>query len=115
MHTSNDHKDLEDQLDPKPLNKLFTANSLAHLVSKARQLTTIDEALQKILPTELAPHCRVMNITQDTLVIGVDNPHWATRLRYLSPNLLKDLQSLISHLKHLDKIRCKVRPHSQSL
>lgn len=101
--------DKDKQRDPKPLEELLASSPLQYLVTKARQITTTDEALHRILPHELAPHCRTMNITANIIVIAVDSAVWATRLRYLAPELLKTLQQN-SQLKHVTEIQCRVRP-----
>ena len=105
MHTS---KDKDEQLDPKPMGQLLTGNSLKHLVSKAKQITAADEALQAFLPGDLAAHCHVMNITENALVIKVDSAAWATQLRYLTPDLLIALQR--AKMGTLTTIRYRVRP-----
>ena len=110
MHTTKGHKNPEEPLDPQPLDTWLTSQPLAYLVLKAKQLQTTQAALLTLLPTELAPHCWVMNISQEILVLGVNSPHWATRLRYLAPHLLPDLKRILPHLAPVTKIHAKVRP-----
>lgn len=68
-----------------------------------------DEVLHSLLPDELAPHCHTVNIISNTIVIETDSAVWATRLRYLAPELIKILQQN-SPFAHLTEIQCRVRP-----
>ncbi|MGB5202239.1 MAG: DUF721 domain-containing protein [Sedimenticolaceae bacterium] len=44
--------------------------------------------IRRLLPADLALHCRAAQIREGLLVLHVDSPVWATRLRYLAPELL---------------------------
>lgn len=54
---------------------------------KAQKALLID--LQQCLPADLANHCASAHIRDNTLVVHTDSPAWATRLRYLAPQLIK--------------------------
>ncbi len=54
---------------------------------KAQKSLLID--LRQCLSTDLAEHCASAHIRENTLVIHADSPAWATRLRYLAPQLVK--------------------------
>lgn len=83
---------------------------LKQLLNKASTLKSLTQQLQDYLPEELKAHCSITEIKANVLVINVDSPVWATRLRYIQSQLLADLRknghpSLIS-------IQIKVSPSS---
>jgi hypothetical protein len=69
--------------DPRPLAELLATGSLAGLVreAKRRRLATAD--IKKLLPEDEATHL-VSASTNDAgeLVLVMDSPAWAARLRY---------------------------------
>jgi hypothetical protein len=71
--------------------------------------------IRRLLPADLAPHCGAARMHGDRLVIHVDSPVWATRLRYLAPQIVSLLQAQHPDLR---EIKSKVlisrqnhRPH----
>jgi len=61
---------------------------LRETLSRARRLQQIDNMLANFLGDPLSRHCRLANINANTAVIHTDSPAWATRLRYLLPEIL---------------------------
>ncbi len=112
MQTSDD-QNKENQLDPKPLEDLLERSPLKYLVMKARQILAADETLYRLLPAELASHCRTMNVTTSTVIIEVDSAVWGTRLRYIVPELLEELQQ-DPRFNQVTDIYCRVRPMQAS-
>lgn len=49
--------------------------------------------LRRLLPGELADHCIAAQQRGPQLVLHVDSPVWATRLRFLAPGLLELLRA----------------------
>jgi len=43
--------------------------------------------VRQCLPADLSQHCLSARLREDTLVLHTDSPAWATRLRYLAPQL----------------------------
>lgn len=95
--------------DPKSLRECLDTAGLAGLLKRSKEITALSEALAKFLPEALISHYQVLNIEQDTAVLIVDSAAFSTRLRYLMPDLLKELHK-ISHLSHIDNIYCRVMP-----
>ena len=58
---------------------------------------------------ELKGHYHITNIIQNTLIILAENPHWVTRLRFLTPELLPKLQKH-TVFKNIIAIQCKTCP-----
>jgi hypothetical protein len=74
----------------RPINKVFedASDELANLITRTRQLNRLTHILRRYLDEQLARHCYVGNIKKPTLTILVDSANWATRLRFVAPDLL---------------------------
>jgi len=96
---------------------------LSHLLSDSigmlsvlRQHTYLIQRFQQLLsvnlPTSLNQHCYIANLRGTTVVVYVDSGLWATRLRYLVPEILKHWrqESSALALPMIDQIEVKVRP-----
>lgn len=70
----------------------------AHLpvIERARKLTRLERAVLQSLPAELAAHCKVANLKNETLVLTTPSPAWAGRLRFVAPDLIKQLKCQFS-------------------
>jgi hypothetical protein len=64
------------------------------------------------LPKELVPHCIAAQQQDDRLVLHCDSPVWATRLRYIAPQLLSLLQARRKSLREI-KIRLFINNQKQ--
>ena len=84
-------------------------NELADLINKVNQLQELNQHLQNILDPKLAKHCQVANFDKSTLVLVVDNSNWATRIRYMIPDLIAQLKQ-ISAFHTLKTIQCIISP-----
>jgi hypothetical protein len=58
---------------------------------------------------KLLEHCQIIRIDQLTLIMLADNPHWAARLRFYTPELITFLKKY-PDFTHIHKIHCKIRP-----
>lgn len=76
---------------------LETLGEQQALLTKVRQL----------LPPNLGEHLRSAQLHRQKLVLHVDSPAWASRLRYLTPALLK---SLASQLPGIDGVQVRIQP-----
>lgn len=63
------------------------AAALGGLAAAARRAARLEQALKRALPADLRPHLRGAQLRDATLVILADGPAWATRLRFLEPEL----------------------------
>ncbi len=83
---------------------------MREIVERAKQLRRLDRNLGRQLPSPLAEHCRVANVTNNTLIVLADDPTWAARLRYAAPSIL----SLLSDETDLalTAVQVKVAPPS---
>jgi len=73
------------------------------LLTKARQLAGLDALLQEALPESLRGACHVLNLREDTLIIGADSAALATQLRFATPKILTAMAARapvpIAHIK----------------
>lgn len=90
---------------------------LKHLAQKINHLRAINQSLQAILPIELRSACEVANLNdQKCLVLLTHNSHWLTSLRFMTPELLKQLQPHYPDIKSIKIIisrKSNHQPHTQ--
>lgn len=104
----------EKPADLQPVMQAVAHSSLRQLVEKARLLLKLDRFVQAWLPTELKSHCHVMNLNQQTLVLGLDNAAWVTRMQFISSDLMDALKKE-SDFPVILNVRCRVIKKSEPL
>lgn len=85
------------------------AGELGYLIEHGKRLDRLSRIVRELLPPALGPHCRLANVTQQSLIMHVDSPVWASRLRYYCPQLLADLCRR-ADFGHLNDVRIKTVP-----
>ena len=85
------------------------SNILYRLLQHSQTLEQLNYWLQASLPISLQPHCYIANLRNTTLVVHTDSSLWATRLRYLTPELLSRWQQE-KNMPTISKIEIKIRP-----
>ena len=58
-------------------------------VSEAGPLAAVFAHWQDIVGESVAAHARPLSLVRGALVVAVDQPGWATQLRYLAPRLVE--------------------------
>lgn len=86
--------------DAKPLKALF---------GEAQRLARLQALLESQLQPAARPHCRVASWRDGCLLLVITDGHWATRLRYQQPRLLRQLRGL-EEFANLSRILFKVQP-----
>jgi len=96
---------------PEPMYKLLSNQDqgLNRLISQARILTDVKIIINQVIDYQIAEHTDVAKIQGGLLTLICDSSVWATRLRYMEPQIIKKLHQF-SMLKKLQKIEIKVRP-----
>lgn len=84
---------------------------LRQLCVQIQQLNQVQACLERILPDDLGPHYRATAILGDSLILHAESPAWATRLRYLIPDMLAALSGM-PDLRDIRSIRIRTVPHS---
>lgn len=73
--------------------------------------SSLEQRLLARLPAPLRPHCRLGRIRDNTLIIIVDSAAWATRLRFLSAQLVKQFADDDSVT--VTKLEVRIQPQNQ--
>jgi predicted nucleic acid-binding Zn ribbon protein len=58
-------------------------------------LTTVFARWEQLVGVAVADHAWPVSLSKGVLVVGVDQPAWATQLRYLAPELVRKLGSAL--------------------
>jgi hypothetical protein len=98
---------------PLKINKLFDSGRLAELHARASDLRKMDILLAELLPAPLNAHCRILSIRNTVMALAADSPVWAARLRFQSPQLVKQLARHLSAKRYT--IHVRVRPPETAL
>ncbi len=101
-------------ISPKSVGRILRLSSatLAPLLTRVQLLARLTRTLHSHLPTSLAQHCQVANLKDGVLVIGVDSPAWAARLRYQLPQLLRHIQA-DDIVPDLTELRMRIQPAAE--
>ncbi|GAB4289668.1 MAG: hypothetical protein Kow0096_02790 [Thiohalomonadaceae bacterium] len=91
---------------------LLGAGTTAPLLERVQYLQTLTTRLRRCLDSESASHVQVADLNEERLIIQVDSAAWATRLRYLGPQLLRCLRNNIE-LPPLQRLDIRVAPQAQ--
>lgn len=92
------------------------ASVLAFIQSKVQQLISLNQIWQTAILNELNEHTRVANFREGYLIIECDSAAWATRLRYLLPDIKQKLLTY-PDLHNLVQIEWSIQPafHTQAM
>jgi hypothetical protein len=73
----------------KSFSQLLANSSgiLCHLSYHSQTLQRVEKLFHESLPFPLNRHCHIANLREQTLVVNTDSSLWATRLRYITPEL----------------------------
>lgn len=89
----------------KPVRHLLQDKpSLQRIERELKAQKTLLTDVRQCLPADLAKHCAAAQLREGTLVLHTDSPAWATRLRYLAPQLVSVLADEYPALREI-KIR----------
>ena len=95
-----------------PLYKylLGKKGEVARLVTQGRELQQLTRLLHKVLDPSLATHCRVGRFAPPQLTVVVDSPAWASRLRFQSNGLIRQLNKKFKEFNGISSIETKIYP-----
>ena len=82
--------------------------ALARVLQKLQQTKQLADIIYPCLPNELAKHCFVRHMYENSISMECDNAAWANQLRYYVPEILKYLQQDPNYA-HIVKVSCKVK------
>ena len=92
---------------PVPCSRLLAA-AARPLIERARHLQQLEQAVKELLPENLSVHCTVQNLKSEILVLATSSPAWAARLRFVTPDLIKQLGGRLS--LPLRTVQIKISP-----
>lgn len=93
---------------PKLTQELIGDSQLKAFSQHVSNILSLNEALNRILPKSLSPHCRAANIRQSQLLIEVANASVQIKLNYERIRILSELRA--AGFSHLVGIEFKVNP-----
>ena len=85
-------------------------NPLYRLIMQAKYLNETSKALAKHLGSPINQHCRLATISSDTIILYVDSPAWYSKLRFLSPDIVRFFQ-IYRGITTTSKVSVHVDPH----
>lgn len=96
---------------PRSIRQIINCrnNGLSDLLAGAKARIELTQCVTKYLPLAMHDHCWVTTIDDAEMTIVTDSPAWATKLRYLSRDLICKLKQEPS-LPKIRFIKVKVSP-----
>ena len=79
----------------------------------ADSLTTLYTDWDELVGARLAAHTRPVGLRDGVLVVGVEDPAWATEIRFLAPTLVERLRSGLEGAA-VTSVEVRVRPRTES-
>lgn len=83
-------------------------NRLSQLVDEVSHLQKLDQLFHEILDMELIKYCQIATIDNKTLILIVENSSWATKLRYMIPEITK-LLNIHPEFRNISKIKYRIK------
>ncbi len=96
------------QNKPVTIGKILGKSQVSRLLAGAGVLEKLAAIIHELLPSPVKEHCRVLSVRGETLVLAADSPVWAARLRFYSPELVKQLDNI--QTVKLRTVQVRVRP-----
>ena len=84
---------MEAEKKTESLGRLLTIHQ-RDLLEQAQALIHIERQLLQQLSAELRPHVRVARCDDEIMVLIVDDPAWATKIRFMADEILSGLAQL---------------------
>ncbi len=90
--TPQSSRQLTENCPKKIQQQLHQAPWFRNLSNHIQEMQRLQILFSTVCGDELAQHCRVNLIKNETLYLQISSAGWATRLRYQTPELLKSLK-----------------------
>ena len=69
---------------------------------------TLDTRWDEVMGADVGPHAHLVSVRDGVLTVTVDDPIWATQLRYLEPAIVTRARALLGP-GVVDRLRVRVR------
>jgi predicted nucleic acid-binding Zn ribbon protein len=106
-------KPLDDDHDPRPVGASLDAIAQRLGAPKASALTAIFDRWTDVVGAAIAAHAQPRTLKKGTLVIAVDDPAWASELRFRSDEIAERC-SAVAGSGTVAKIEVRVVPRWSS-
>ena len=80
------------------------------MLERARKLERLNVLVHGLLPVDLGAHCKLLNVKNEILVLAADSPAWAARLRFVAPELCKQLRC--QHALSVSRAEIRIQPQA---
>lgn len=87
------HRRSRGQPAAHPLQWLGTQGAHTDILTQAKQLIAIEQALNPLLPAAMRQTCHAIQLHEEILTLAVPSHQHASRLRQITPRLVQGLQN----------------------
>ena len=91
--TNNQEEDRSKKEDPEKLSNILSDLVTTKDWKKGIAEGTLFTKWREIVGNEIADHCEPITLFEGTLIIKAESTSWATQLRLITPDLLKNIRS----------------------
>ena len=95
--------------DPRPVGASLDRVAASLGVTRASTLSAVFASWPELVGESVAQHARPRSLKGGTLVVAVDEPAWATQLRWLEADLVTRLNEALG-AGQVDRIEVRVIP-----
>ncbi len=96
----------------RPLSQLFSTDEgmLQRLAARGQRLKALEAHIGKLLADEFRGHWQLVNLRGEELLLQCENTAWATRLRFMQSELLRQLREDGMHKLQIIHVRVAPKP-----
>jgi predicted nucleic acid-binding Zn ribbon protein len=81
--------------DPVPLSDALAKVGAEFGLAPGGAHATLDARWDEVMGADVAAHARLVSVRDGVLTVAVDDPIWATQLRYLEPAVVTRARALL--------------------
>ena len=93
--------------DPIHINEITNKGKLGKILNKVQLIQNLNTTLLKILPSNIRPHCQVVNIEGFQMVIGCKNASIANAIYYQQNTIIDTIKQTHPEFQ-INNLRTKV-------
>ena len=95
--------------DPVPLSDALARVGAELGLAPGDAYRTLDARWSEVMGADVAAHARLVSVRDGVLTVAVDDPIWATQLRYLEPAVVARATALLGP-RVVGSVRVRVSP-----
>jgi len=81
--------------EPVPLSDALAKIGAEFGLAPSGAHATLDTRWHEVMGADVAAHAQLVSVRDGTLTVSVDDPIWATQLRYLEPAIVTRARALL--------------------